>query len=38
MALLEKLVLLVVLVSMEKLVPKVQEELEAPWYVHNMLI
>lgn len=35
MALLEKLVLLVVLVSMEKLVPKVQEELEAPWDIQE---
>lgn len=37
MALQEKLDLLVILASLEKLVPKVQEELEVPWLVQNML-
>lgn len=38
MALLEKLDLLVTLADLEKLVPKVQEELGAPRFVQNMLI
>lgn len=37
MALQEKLDLLVILASLEKLVPKVQEELEVAWLVQNML-
>lgn len=37
MALQEKLDLLVILASLEKLVSKVQEELEVPWLVQNVL-
>lgn len=37
LALQEKLDLLVILANLEKLVPKVQEELEVPWLVQNML-
>lgn len=38
MALREKPDLLVILANLEKLVPKVQEELEVLWLVQNMLI
>lgn len=37
MALQEKLDLLVILANLEKLVLKVQEELEVPWLVQNIL-